>query len=44
MMTGRNDLGSIKQARAAGISAYVAKPFSTDELRAKVMFLARPRG
>ena len=36
MITGRSDLDSVKEAKMAGVSAYVAKPFSPEQLEAKI--------
>jgi len=36
MLTGRGDEGSVIEARDCGVSAYVLKPFSRDQLEAKL--------
>jgi two-component system chemotaxis response regulator CheY len=36
MVTGRSDAGSIVAAKRAGISAYIVKPISQRELKAKI--------
>jgi CheY-like chemotaxis protein len=44
MVTGRDDAASIAEAAAAGIPAYIVKPFSQAELAAKLAYiLARPQ-
>ena len=44
MVTGRADLDSVKEAKMAGVTGYIRKPFSLNELRAKLdqIFLAPP--
>jgi len=39
MVTGRSDAGSIVAAKRAGISAYVVKPISQRELKAKIQYV-----
>ena len=39
MVTGRSDAGSIVAAKRAGISAYIVKPISQRELKAKIQFV-----
>ncbi len=41
MLTGRADIGSVKEARDLGVSDYLVKPFSSDGLKQKLMRLAR---
>lgn len=36
MLTGRNQTDSVLQAKAMGVDAYIAKPFSPDALKKKV--------
>ena len=36
MLTGRADAESVVEARDAGVSGYIAKPFSRDQLEAKM--------
>ena len=43
MLTGRADLASVKAAAAAGVSGYIVKPVSPQDLKAKVTFLLRSR-
>lgn len=44
MLTGRNTIDSVKKARDAGVSAYIAKPFSPDMLARKILSIARKVG
>lgn len=39
MLTGRADANSVIAAKQAGISAYIVKPISPEELRNKVVYL-----
>jgi two-component system chemotaxis response regulator CheY len=39
MMTGRLDAESVKTAKEAGVSAYIAKPFHAQQLQAKLASL-----
>ena len=39
MVTGRSDAGSIVAAKRAGISAYIVKPISQRELKAKIQYV-----
>ena len=39
MLTGRNDLGSVVEAKSSGVTAYVRKPFSSAELEAKLRII-----
>jgi CheY-like chemotaxis protein len=41
MITGAADLASVTEAKAAGVSGYVAKPYSADQLRKKLLVIAR---
>lgn len=42
MLTGRADVDSVVAAKKAGVAAYLTKPFSPEDLRAKILFsLAR---
>jgi DNA-binding response OmpR family regulator len=44
MVTGRDDAQSIAEAAAAGVSAYIVKPFSQAELAAKLAYVvSRPQ-
>jgi AmiR/NasT family two-component response regulator len=44
MVTGRDDARSIAEAAAAGVAAYIVKPFSQAELAAKLAYVAsRPQ-
>ncbi|MCB9982288.1 MAG: response regulator [Rhodospirillales bacterium] len=36
MVTGRSDKESVVEAKSAGVTAYIAKPFSSKELEAKL--------
>jgi CheY-like chemotaxis protein len=40
MVTGRADLDSVMEAKAAGVSIYIAKPFSPAQLEAKLRITA----
>jgi two-component system chemotaxis response regulator CheY len=39
MLTGRADADSVIAAKKAGVPAYIVKPISADELRAKISYL-----
>ena len=39
MITARADISSVSDARGAGVSGYIRKPFSYDELNSKVVEL-----
>lgn len=39
MVTGRSDASSIVAAKKAGVSAYIVKPISQRELKAKIQFV-----
>jgi two-component system chemotaxis response regulator CheY len=41
MLTGRNDLDSVITARDSGVSGYLAKPFSAQQLKDKISFIIR---
>lgn len=41
MITGTADITSVSEAKAAGVTAYIKKPFSQDELKKKLVILAR---
>lgn len=41
MITGTADLQSVSEAKAAGVTAYIRKPYSADELRSKLSVIAR---
>ena len=43
MLTGRADLASVKAAAAAGVSGYIVKPVSPQDLKAKIAFVLRPQ-
>jgi CheY-like chemotaxis protein len=43
MVTGRKDLGSISEAKASGVSAYIAKPFSPAQLEVKLRVLMQQK-
>jgi DNA-binding response OmpR family regulator len=43
MMTGRTDVFSVRRAQQAGASAYLVKPFSEGQLKAKIAALAGDR-
>jgi two-component system chemotaxis response regulator CheY len=36
LLTGRSDADSVIEARDAGVSGYIAKPYSRDQLEAKI--------
>ncbi len=36
MVTGRNDMNSVSEAKASGVTAYISKPFSLDQLEHKI--------
>lgn len=39
MVTGRGDIGSVAEAKSAGVSAYILKPYSLVQLEAKLRIL-----
>ena len=39
MLTGRNDLDSVITARGSGVSGYIVKPFSSQQLKDKISFV-----
>lgn len=39
MITGRADQESVMEAKISGVSAYIAKPYSVDELEKKLIYL-----
>jgi len=41
MLTAKNTMGDVVEARELGVNAYVAKPFTGEELKQKVLWLAR---
>ena len=41
MLTGRGDVGSMKVARDGGITGYMLKPFSAEDLEAKLLTVAK---
>jgi DNA-binding response OmpR family regulator len=41
MITGGADAGSVIAAKDSGVTAYLRKPYSTAELRAKLSAIAR---
>jgi DNA-binding response OmpR family regulator len=43
MLTGRADAESVIEARDAGVSGYIAKPFSRDQLEAKLRIVMSKR-
>ncbi len=44
MVTGRADKESVIEAKDAGVSAYIAKPFSQTQLEAKLRILVARKG
>jgi len=40
MVTGRGDISSVSNAKAAGVSAYILKPFSMTQLETKLRIVA----
>jgi len=43
MVTGRNDLNSVLEARSHGVDLYISKPFSMDELQQKIKWVDKFR-
>ena len=41
MMTGIADLASVTEAKALGVTGYIKKPFSSDELKKKLGIISR---
>lgn len=41
MVTGRADQSSVTEAQKTGVSAYLLKPFTLEELRRKVVFMLK---
>ncbi len=44
MVTGRRDLGSVAQAKGAGVTGYILKPFSITQLEAKMRIISQSIG
>lgn len=40
MVTGRGDISSVSEAKSAGVTAYILKPFSLTQLEAKLRVVA----
>jgi len=40
MVTGRSDIGSVSEAKSAGVSGYILKPFSPAQLETKLRIVA----
>ena len=43
MVTGRNDMDSVKEAKTSGVTAYIMKPFSSAQFEAKVRIIMSRR-
>jgi two-component system, chemotaxis family, chemotaxis protein CheY len=43
MVTSRNDITSVKEAKASGVTAYISKPFSLTELESKIRAIMKRR-
>jgi len=41
MVTGRNDIDSVVEAKSSGVTAYIRKPFSPAQLEAKLRIISR---
>ena len=41
MITGRSDMGSVAEAKACGVTAYIRKPFSITQLEAKLRVVVK---
>ncbi|MFP4097963.1 MAG: response regulator [Alphaproteobacteria bacterium] len=41
MVTGRNDIDSVVEAKSSGVTAYIRKPFSPAQLEAKLRIVLR---
>ncbi|MGB0719455.1 MAG: response regulator [Bdellovibrionales bacterium] len=44
MITGRADADSVLEAKACGVTGYISKPFSTQQLEAKLRIVAHRMG
>jgi len=44
MVTGRDDIDSVIEAKSSGVTAYVRKPFSAAQLEAKIRIVSRRMG
>ena len=44
MVTGRNDLDSVLEARRFGVDLYISKPFSTEEMQQKIQWIHSHKG
>ena len=40
MVTGRDDIQSVREARDEGVTAYIRKPFSANEIEAKIRIMS----
>ena len=41
MVTGRDDMDSVMEAKSSGVSAYIRKPFTASQLEAKMRIVAQ---
>lgn len=41
MVTGRNDIDSVIEAKSSGVTAYISKPFSSAQLEAKLRIVLK---
>lgn len=41
MVTGRNDIDSVVEAKSSGVTAYISKPFSSAQLEAKMRIVLK---
>ncbi len=39
MVTGRNDMNSVAEAKASGVTGYISKPFSLDQMENKIRII-----
>ena len=41
MVTGKTDFGAVREAKALGVNAYIAKPYSPQQFEQKLVALVR---
>ena len=41
MITGLTDIGSVAEAKSCGVTGYIKKPFSSDQLRKNLVLVSR---
>ncbi|MDH5722053.1 MAG: response regulator [Alphaproteobacteria bacterium] len=43
MVTGRSDMASVSEAKSSGVTAYICKPFSADQLETKLRIVIKKK-